>query len=69
MGRANYAVSAFFAEFISDGGQNACGQVYSDADVNKDCYINLTDFALMAAEWLDCTDITSTVALGGTCIE
>ena len=30
---------------------------YPPGDVNKDCYIDLTDFALLMAEWLDCTDV------------
>jgi hypothetical protein len=25
------------------------------ADINGDCVVNLTDFAQLAAEWLDCT--------------
>lgn len=27
---------------------------YSPADMNKDCLVNLADFAIFAAEWLDC---------------
>ncbi len=29
---------------------------YATADVNKDCYVNIRDFALMASQWLDCTN-------------
>jgi hypothetical protein len=35
-----------------------CGDLehpYPRSDVNKDCRVNFTDFALMAAEWLNCT--------------
>jgi Concanavalin A-like lectin/glucanases superfamily len=56
-------------QFVADGGSSSCGQVYSTADLNQDCYINLTDVALMAAEWLDCTDIANTAEYGGTCVE
>ena len=36
-----------------------CGmenQVYNDADFNKDCVVDLLDFAVFVNEWLDCTD-------------
>ena len=29
---------------------------YLDADINRDCYVNLGDFALTAADWGKCTD-------------
>ena len=32
------------------------GTVYTAGDVNKDCYTDLTDFGLVAADWLQCTD-------------
>ena len=36
-----------------------CGQpgtVYYPGDINKDCYVNLFDLALFAADWLKCSD-------------
>lgn len=36
-----------------------CGQdttEYLPADINKDCYVGLSDLAAMAAQWLDCTN-------------
>ena len=32
------------------------GTVYTTGDVNEDCYTDLTDFGLLAAGWLQCTD-------------
>jgi hypothetical protein len=46
-------------EFIDDGGSNSCGQVYATSDVNKDCYTNIEDIAVIAAEWLNCRDVTN----------
>ena len=46
-------------QFIGDGGSNSCGQVYLATDVNKDCYTNIEDLALMAADWLKCQDVTN----------
>lgn len=46
-------------EFIDDGGSNSCGQVYRATDVNKDCYTNIEDLALMAADWLKCQDVAN----------
>ena len=46
------------AEFVSDGGAESCGQVYDSADINRDCRVDLLDFAEMAAGWLTCGDIT-----------
>ena len=37
----------------------ACGESgteYLPADVNQDCYVNLADFAMMAQQWLLCTN-------------
>ena len=42
-----------------EGGINECGDpgtVYMKADVDKNCYVNIADFALIAANWLQCTD-------------
>ena len=36
-----------------------CGQdgtVYYAADLNQDCYVTLEDFAVLAGQWLDCTN-------------
>jgi hypothetical protein len=46
------------AEFVSDDGSESCGQVYDSADINRDCRVDLLDFAEMAAGWLTCGDIT-----------
>jgi hypothetical protein len=45
-------------EFVSDGGSGSCGQVYDAADFNRDCRVDLLDFAEMAVKWLTCGDIT-----------
>ncbi|MCD4831145.1 MAG: hypothetical protein K8R02_04970 [Anaerohalosphaeraceae bacterium] len=29
---------------------------YSSSDINEDCYVDFKDFAILAGEWLDCTD-------------
>jgi Concanavalin A-like lectin/glucanases superfamily/K319L-like, PKD domain len=44
-------------QFIADGGSSSCGQVYELADLNQDCHINLMDLAVLAIDWLSCTDI------------
>ncbi len=39
--------------------RGSCGDdnhSYPDGDVNYDCYVNLIDFAIMAGNWLNCTD-------------
>ena len=32
------------------------GQEYFIADLNKDGYVTLADFAILASQWLQCTD-------------
>jgi hypothetical protein len=39
------------------GTGSSCGIAYLPGDVNKDCYVNFTDFALMAENWLQCNDV------------
>ncbi|OQA00538.1 MAG: hypothetical protein BWY69_01683 [Planctomycetes bacterium ADurb.Bin401] len=34
-----------------------CGTSFLAGDVNKDCYVNFTDFAQMAENWLKCNDV------------
>ena len=37
-----------------------CGQtgtMYLLGDVNKDCYVNLTDLSMLAQNWLECTHV------------
>ncbi len=41
----------------------ACSH-YSMADFNKDCQVNLVDFAMFAAEWLDCNLIPESYCSG-----
>ena len=36
--------------------QGCGGYGYAEGDLNQDCYANMTDFALVAREWLDCSD-------------
>jgi len=33
-----------------------CGTFFFVADLNMDCYVNLTDLIIMANNWLQCTD-------------
>jgi len=47
------------AQFIADGGTNSCRQQYSITDIDQDCYTGLGDVAVIASEWLTCTDITN----------
>jgi hypothetical protein len=48
-GTIDNVVIEFFAPECGDWG-------YLPADLNRDCYVNLADIAIMAASWLDCTD-------------
>jgi hypothetical protein len=34
------------------------GQVYLAADLDKDCYVRLSDLAILAVDWLRCTDLS-----------
>lgn len=50
--------------YISDFVPLACGDWgYLDADLDKDCYVNIKDIALLAQSWLACTD-----PLGTDCV-
>ena len=40
-------VSDFIFIMICDGG-------WMNGDLNGDCYIDLSDFAILAAQWLEC---------------
>ena len=42
-----YPAPAFCGDF---------GTEYLDTDVSRDCYVNLIDFAMIADEWLNCSD-------------
>ena len=52
------------AELIIDyGPPDTCAEVLAmghsiQVDLNDDCYVNLADFAIFAAQWLDCIDPT-----------
>ncbi len=38
-------------------GSDGCGQYgFAAADIDKDCYVGLLDFSVLAAEWLKCTE-------------
>ena len=39
---------------------------YSPADMNRDCLVNLADFAVFAAEWLDCSILPESDCPGQT---
>jgi hypothetical protein len=34
----------------------ALGMVYLEGDVNKDCYVNMLDIAVLGEDWLKCSD-------------
>ncbi len=36
-----------------------CGLLYMTGDVNKDCYVNFADFAVMVENWLKCNDMSN----------
>jgi hypothetical protein len=36
-----------------------CGLSYLPSDINKDCFVNLADFALMVENWLKCNDLSN----------
>ncbi|MBN1125146.1 MAG: hypothetical protein JXA82_09065 [Sedimentisphaerales bacterium] len=55
----NKTLSVYILE--DDLGCGAWG--YTPMDFNRDCYVNLTDFAVFASEWMTCTDPS-----GGDCI-
>ena len=38
---------------------NICNE-YLLGDINKNCYVDLEDFAILAADWLDCNDLFGT---------
>lgn len=42
---------------------------YSIADLNKDCLVNLADFAMFAAEWLDCNLVPESDCAGYGVVE
>ncbi|MBN1766303.1 MAG: carbohydrate binding domain-containing protein [Sedimentisphaerales bacterium] len=42
--------------YASQGGSGTCGLEYADIDLTQNCVVNLEDFNLFAAEWLDCRD-------------
>jgi hypothetical protein len=48
-------------QFIDDDGSNSCSQIYLVTDINKDCYTNIEDLALMATDWLKCQDVANTL--------
>jgi hypothetical protein len=46
------------AQYVADGGTTVCAE-YLTGDLNSDCYIDFKDFAMVAENWLKCTDITN----------
>jgi len=51
------------AQFVADGGSNSCRQQYLDTDFDQDCYVGLSDFAIFAIDWLECSDVTDSSCL------
>ncbi|MCE5339973.1 MAG: PKD domain-containing protein [Planctomycetaceae bacterium] len=45
-------------QYVADGGTTICAE-YLTGDLNNDCYIDFEDFAMIAENWLKCTDITN----------
>ena len=45
--------------YRADDGHDSCGGVYLPADLDEDCFVTLADFALLAADWMDCNDIAT----------
>lgn len=43
--------------FQADGGRGSCRDQYEPADRNKDCYVDIGDFALTALSYMTCNDI------------
>ncbi|MBA7480423.1 hypothetical protein ES707_15877 [subsurface metagenome] len=46
-------------DYIAPDEPEQCGDpgtVYEEADLNKDCYVNFKDFAIIGQAWLECTD-------------
>jgi hypothetical protein len=53
----NHAVKIYLLR--ADGTPAACGDlgtVYLDADLVRDCYVHLPDYAKVASQWLHCTN-------------
>ncbi len=48
-------------QYIADGGGSSCGQVYEPTDLDQDCYTGLADLAVLAVDWLECSDITNSI--------
>lgn len=50
-------VQVYVGDSACDAAQNVPGYVANIADLNSDCFVDLLDFALMAAEWLACDSL------------
>jgi hypothetical protein len=44
------------SEVRFDLAESCAAGVYIDGDLNKDCYVNLEDFAMLMQDWLKCSD-------------
>ena len=56
--RSDYSgTPSIVADFRADGGHNSCGFEYIIGDLDRNCFVELADFALMAQNWLTCNDI------------
>lgn len=51
------------AEYIAGGGSNSCGGKYSATDLNQNCHNDIGDFAVFAAVFMDCIDVTDPACL------
>jgi hypothetical protein len=48
-------------DIFRDDGGHGCGGVYAVTDFDQDCYTGLSDFAIFAAEWMDCFDVVNPI--------
>jgi hypothetical protein len=56
----NSKTEAPFAAIVL-GAKSSCGTLgYFDADLDRNCIVNLADFAVLAEQWLGCTDPDTT---------
>ena len=54
---------------LSDGAPETCVEALRkgydlSGDVNKDCYVNLVDYAMIAEDWMECNDPENDNCLG-----
>jgi len=54
----NNGLSLIDISITDEWTEESCLQqgIYNNADINKDCYVNLEDLTLLIRDWLDCND-------------